>query len=49
MYCKKRPEDDEDVDDFIDMLKKSAGTFGIKIKDPYFIVMPNTNVSAWVN
>lgn len=31
IYNKRGNNDDADVDDFIEMLIKSAGTFGIKI------------------
>jgi len=39
VYSKFNSSDDDKVDDFIAMLKQASNTFGIKITEPYFIVM----------
>ena len=47
IYNKRGKNDDADVDDFIVMLIKSAGTFGIKIQKPFYLNVNSLKYKDW--
>jgi len=47
VYCSKGSRDDDDVDDFVEMLQKSCATFGIKFAKPFYLVVKNFNAKDW--
>jgi aubergine-like protein len=49
IYLWKDKRDDQDADFLVDELKKNASKLGIKLENPYFILVRDENPNNWVN